>query len=163
MNNCLSRVRGWWVRGQRRSWSLWKSRALQMTDRGSAWSQRGGGSSRLMWPREMQQHRSESDTPVIIHFSMHRPPHTHTHTSLLPLPHPLLFILPCCTGVFYIDVRHVGWTHPSSDGAQWFVDRRWTVAVSDWCGINGGSAANRAVEVLLIAFFFCVTPLRSGG
>lgn len=37
------------------------------------------------------------------------------------------------------------------------------MAVSDWCGINGGSAANRAVGVLLIAFFFCVTPLRSGG
>ncbi len=58
MSNCLSRVRGWWVRGQRRSRALRTSRALQMTDKRGVWSQRGGGSSHLTWPRETQRHRS---------------------------------------------------------------------------------------------------------
>lgn len=47
--------------------------------------------------------------------------------------------------MFYIDVRHVGWPHPPSDEAQWFVDRRWSGAVTDWCGFTAGGAANRAL------------------
>lgn len=69
MTNCLSRVRGWWVRGQRRGRALPMSRTLQKTVRQGMGSQRGGGSSHITWPGETQWHRSESDTlttPVII-------------------------------------------------------------------------------------------------
>lgn len=138
MNNCLSRVRGWWVRGQRRGQALQTSRALQMTDRRGVWSQWGGASSHFTWPRETQHHRSESDTlntPVILASAFTT---RHASSSRFPLSHPPLFILSCCTDMFYIDVRHVGWPHPSSNGAQWFVDRRWTGAVTDCGGIKGG-------------------------
>lgn len=100
MSNWLSRVRGWWVRGLRRGRALWTSRAPPMMDRRGVWSQRGGRSSHLTWPRETQHHRSDSHRTLL-------PASTLTHS---PLP---LFILTCCTDVFYIDMRHVVWPIPS--------------------------------------------------
>lgn len=171
MSNCLPRVRGWWVRGQRRGWVLQTWRALQTTDRRGAWSRLGGGSSQRTPPRETQQHRFGSDTPSM-------------HPAVCFLSHILpLFPLGGCTDVFYIDVRHVCWPHPSSDGAQWSEGRRWAGAGTDWCGISKRLAADRAVQLMpsrtktlykpqnlhkvwmsfFFFFFFSVISPRVGG
>lgn len=127
---CPSRVRGWWVKGQRRSPVLRIVRALQKTDRQSEGNRQGGGSSHLTPRRETQPRRSAPDnlnTRDMIRFQFHQTP---------------LFSLSCCAEVFYIDVRHVGLTHPSSDEEQGLAHSRWSRAMTH-LGLHEG-AANRA-------------------
>lgn len=118
------------MKDQRRSPVLLIVRALQMTDRQSVGNRQGGGSSHLTPLRETQPHRSASDnlnTPDMIRFQFHQAP---------------LFSLSCCAEVLYIDVRHVGLTHPSSDAEQGLAQSRWSRAMIH-LGLSEG-AANRA-------------------
>lgn len=71
---CLSRVRGWWVRNQKRSQFLWTSSARLMMARQRAWSRQGGESRRLTPARETHWRRFGSgplNTPDVI--SVHPP------------------------------------------------------------------------------------------
>lgn len=135
----LSRVRGWWVRGQRGGRVPQTSGGLQMTDRRSARSPRRGGSSRHTQPRETRQHRSEWHTHQSSS-ALNMRPSAGSH-SLVPPPS----LSGAAPARFYIHVRHVGWTHPSSDGAQRLADRGWSRAVTD-VGLTE-RPANRGVSL----------------
>lgn len=128
------------MRGQRGGRVPRTSGGLQMTDRQSAWSPRRGGSSRHTQPRETRQHRSEWHTHQSSS-ALNMRPSAGSH-SLVPPPTPRS-LSGAAPARFYIHVRHVGWTHPSSDGAQRLADRGRSRAVTD-VGLTE-RPANRAV------------------
>lgn len=120
---CLSRVRGWWVRKQKRSQFLWTSSALLMMARQGAWSCQGGESSCLTSARETHWRRfgpGPLNTPDMIRV------HPPLSPAFCSFSCALMFFKNRCQ-TCRLDTPIVRWSTKASDSR-----RRGAVGVSKW-------------------------------